>query len=601
MKAYDDGDWAISTIFILDGSVIYKGCIWAVPSGLSAVALQYCFKYAGIGPYAQDADLAQLQSDWEGVLSTYSVAMAFLLVFRTQIAYSRLWDAISSLQKIRGAWINCVSGCLAFCSVEKHKAEEAETFKNHLVRLVSLLYGSAITSVCQEDKQYDVVDFTGIEESSLTWLASQPNQCEIVLQWIQCLLVEKQRSGLLDAPPPILSRAFQELGNGILHLSDARCIKLVPFPFPYAQIISLILCLHVLFTVLVAGFTTQSGAAAFCRCFMCSFVFWSVNYIAIEIERPYGEDANDLPLDELVAGMNSALVNLLQHPAQRPPHYDMCHASEKSKPVAGPRMFSSASWRKKADEDCVDEAVMLWSRQVTEWRQMNGQMRRKRSRSRSRSADGGGAMSASFGLFSRGASTLSERNDESALYEKAICSDSQSSQSPRGRRVCERHDTNPTVWQYDPEREIRLEEDISQLDVFGTRLRHITENSNEDSQMILMHEVDMRIDDRKLIAENDAVLMAEETQISESSSASSNVKQEWQDEQDIVQPYPPRLAPVATLGWRKPTPHAEPANLRAALQDIHLPVGNGSCGDFNLHGFSVAAPCVTPLQEKCGI
>eukprot|EP00929_Paragymnodinium_shiwhaense_P041291 TRINITY_DN21467_c0_g1_i4.p1 TRINITY_DN21467_c0_g1~~TRINITY_DN21467_c0_g1_i4.p1 ORF type:complete len:327 (+),score=31.88 TRINITY_DN21467_c0_g1_i4:682-1662(+) len=63
---------------------------------------------------------------------------------------------------------------------------------------------------------------------------------------------------------------------------------------------------------------------------MSSFVFWSVNYIAVEIERPYGQDANDLPLTELASAMNSALCNLLQPGAQKPPRYylDVTHSSE---------------------------------------------------------------------------------------------------------------------------------------------------------------------------------------------------------------------------------------------------------------------------------
>eukprot|EP00929_Paragymnodinium_shiwhaense_P061561 TRINITY_DN30754_c0_g1_i1.p1 TRINITY_DN30754_c0_g1~~TRINITY_DN30754_c0_g1_i1.p1 ORF type:complete len:604 (+),score=66.34 TRINITY_DN30754_c0_g1_i1:99-1910(+) len=360
MITYDDGDWALSTIFILEGSVIYKACVWALPSGFLAVGLQYCFKYFEAGPYDKDVDVGQLANDWNGVLTTYAVAMAFLLVFRTQIAYSRLWDAISCLQLIRGTWVNCVSSCIAFCSTSESKAAEAETFKNHLVRLVSLLYCSAVTSVCQHQKQYEVVDFTGMDEAQLVWLATQPNQCEIVLQWIQRLIIDKHQSGVISAPPPILSRVFQELGNGILHLNNARRIKLVPFPFPYSQMISIILCLHVLFTVIVSGYTTQSPGAAFCRTFMGSFVFWSVNYIAIEIERPYGDDANDLPLAELAAAMNSALVNLLQERAQKPPSYEM-DTSDLSHNCE-PRVWRASSWARQATLDCFNSNVMSWSK-----------------------------------------------------------------------------------------------------------------------------------------------------------------------------------------------------------------------------------------------
>eukprot|EP00929_Paragymnodinium_shiwhaense_P017086 TRINITY_DN12600_c0_g1_i1.p1 TRINITY_DN12600_c0_g1~~TRINITY_DN12600_c0_g1_i1.p1 ORF type:complete len:595 (-),score=86.81 TRINITY_DN12600_c0_g1_i1:385-2169(-) len=321
MKLYDEGTWALNTIFQYKGSVIYKGVAWGFPCGLLTLGLQAWFKHMSMGPYSGADDLDEVMNDWRSVVQTYSVAVSFLLVFRTQTAYSRFWDAISCLQQIRGTWVNCVSSCLAFCSKQEDLAEDALNFKHHIVRLMSLLTSSALASVAQGEEHYQALDMSGMDESALIWLAAQDDQCEIILQWIQRLIIENHHSGVLDAPPPILSRVFQELGAGITHLNNARRIELVPFPFPYAQMISLILVLHVGFTIMTAAYNTRNPAAAFCVSFMSSFVFWSVNYIAIEIERPYGEDSNDLPLDELARTINGALENLLQEKAQTPPSY----------------------------------------------------------------------------------------------------------------------------------------------------------------------------------------------------------------------------------------------------------------------------------------
>eukprot|EP00929_Paragymnodinium_shiwhaense_P089665 TRINITY_DN4980_c0_g4_i1.p1 TRINITY_DN4980_c0_g4~~TRINITY_DN4980_c0_g4_i1.p1 ORF type:complete len:555 (+),score=66.14 TRINITY_DN4980_c0_g4_i1:169-1833(+) len=330
MRVYDDGNWAVCTVFKCDGAVTYKGCVWGVPCGLAAVALQWCFRVQASGPYAEDADLQEMRRDWASVLASYSVALAFLLVFRTQIAYSRLWEALSSLQLIRSAWVNAASSCMAFCSTEVSMEHEIETFKNQLVRLISLLYCVSMSSVDQNQRQYEAVDLEGMDDAALTWLGCQPNQTEIVLQWIQRLIMENHHTGVLSAPAPILSRVFQELGNGMKDFNDARRIKLVPFPFPYAQMISMMLCLHVCLSVFVVSYTTRSSTVAFIGSFMSAFVFWTINYIAIEIERPYGEDANDLQLVDLSASMNCALVNLLQPGSQSIPHYKMPLGEPKS-------------------------------------------------------------------------------------------------------------------------------------------------------------------------------------------------------------------------------------------------------------------------------
>mmetsp|Transcript_17728 Transcript_17728/g.50545 ORF Transcript_17728/g.50545 Transcript_17728/m.50545 type:complete len:161 (-) Transcript_17728:232-714(-) len=52
------------------------------------------------------------------------------------------------------------------------------------------------------------------------------------------------------------------------------------------------------------------------------FVFWAAHHTAVELEMPFGTDANDLPLDEVNARFNRVLQRLLDLRAQvlpRPP------------------------------------------------------------------------------------------------------------------------------------------------------------------------------------------------------------------------------------------------------------------------------------------
>jgi len=48
-------------------------------------------------------------------------------------------------------------------------------------------------------------------------------------------------------------------------------------------------------------------------------VFWSVHYIAVEIELPFGDDPNDLPLEDIHKKFNENLMMLLQPHAQHVP------------------------------------------------------------------------------------------------------------------------------------------------------------------------------------------------------------------------------------------------------------------------------------------
>merc|ERR1719401_1809398 len=62
--------------------------------------------------------------------------------------------------------------------------------------------------------------------------------------------------------------------------------------------------------------------------FLCVFLFWAIQYIAVEIETPYGESLNHLPLPEINRSFNIALKTLLEDEAQMPPSIVETNAME---------------------------------------------------------------------------------------------------------------------------------------------------------------------------------------------------------------------------------------------------------------------------------
>merc|ERR1712217_139049 len=130
---------------------------------------------------------------------------------------------------------------------------------------------------------------------------------------VQRLIIDSQRQGTLDVPAPILSRVFQEVANGVIDLANAKRICRYPFPFPYAQIQALLLLFHWGISVWIAGTTMGNPLRAFIFAFVSTFCLWSMHYTSLEIEQPYGDDKNDLPLNTMQTSLNDSLVNLL-HP-----------------------------------------------------------------------------------------------------------------------------------------------------------------------------------------------------------------------------------------------------------------------------------------------
>jgi hypothetical protein len=159
----------------------------------------------------------------------------------------------------------------------------------------------------------------------MEFLNSAPDKVEVILQWIQRTTILNHESKILTAPPPILSRAFQEVSRGIVNLQNARKIADFPFPFPYAQISMMILLIHWSFTPIACAFLfvgeVRGPILAATISFLVIFVIWSVNFIALQLESPFGDKSNDLPMVQMQREWNKSLSILMFKMGHTPPGF----------------------------------------------------------------------------------------------------------------------------------------------------------------------------------------------------------------------------------------------------------------------------------------
>eukprot|EP00930_Biecheleria_cincta_P019210 TRINITY_DN14724_c0_g1_i1.p1 TRINITY_DN14724_c0_g1~~TRINITY_DN14724_c0_g1_i1.p1 ORF type:complete len:554 (-),score=96.79 TRINITY_DN14724_c0_g1_i1:87-1748(-) len=305
MITYQLDYWQIKFLFQLRGSVLPKAFVWAVPSTVLAVVLSY------YGPKDPSMNVS--------VFSTWNFVLGYLVVFRANQAYSRFWEAGTIMQRFRGNWFNAVSSCFSFCSPAPEKASEVLKFKHMLIRLLSLLYCSALQQigVCK-DEQFEVIDIDGFDRESMEYLAVAPEKSLVVLQWIQQLVMKNQANGVIIAPAPILSRVFQELSNGIVATVDAQKISDLVFPFPLAQMVGGMLVFSAILSPILLATVLESPLWIAFLNFAVVLSFFGINFIAAEIEMPFGDDENDLPLHTLQCALNTSLIELLD------PHMSQC-------------------------------------------------------------------------------------------------------------------------------------------------------------------------------------------------------------------------------------------------------------------------------------
>lgn len=127
------------------------------------------------------------------------------------------------------------------------------------------------------------------------------------IKWILQEVSEHAITGKLLIAPPILSRVYQELSIGMLASFMAKMkIAVVPFPFPFAQVVSYALYMFYFLCPFIAleimsgksgeqNRMDQSGVPLLLNFAACAG-YAALNEIAIELEEPFGFDVNDYPV-----------------------------------------------------------------------------------------------------------------------------------------------------------------------------------------------------------------------------------------------------------------------------------------------------------------
>lgn len=317
MRDYNPGKYQFAFIWSLKGSVFPRACAYAVPAGILASSFKLLENYEVIG------------SEWFFILennaaySGFSFVVGFLLIFRTSQAYSRFWDGATKVNEMRSKWCDAFSSLVAFSRVSKSPKADILRFQHTLLRLFSLMHSLALQRLHGlHDETFDLIDVEGLEEHTVKILEETPvtDRVDIVAMWIQQLMVDNLDTGILNVPAPIQSRVFQEMSNGMLAFNNTLKIATTPFPFPYAQMTTVLLLFHLMLTPLLMIEWTSGAGWAFAWSFTVVLGSWCINFIAVELEQPFGGDINDLPTHEMQQEMNEGLLVLVDPRISRLPN-----------------------------------------------------------------------------------------------------------------------------------------------------------------------------------------------------------------------------------------------------------------------------------------
>ncbi|CAK0858184.1 unnamed protein product [Prorocentrum cordatum] len=91
------------------------------------------------------------------------------------------------------------------------------------------------------------------------------------------------------------------------------------FPFPYAQVTVCMTFFRMMATPFMAANVCIGSMQAFCICFLLPFVFWALHEVSVELENPFGSDANDLDMQGYQDFCNKRLLLLLHQTNKKVP------------------------------------------------------------------------------------------------------------------------------------------------------------------------------------------------------------------------------------------------------------------------------------------
>ncbi|KAL7562995.1 hypothetical protein ACA910_018632 [Epithemia clementina (nom. ined.)] len=121
---------------------------------------------------------------------------------------------------------------------------------------------------------------------------------------------EHLNGGLGEIGAPIISRLYQFISDGMVGYNQARKIAYIPFPFPHAQMTFLFVVLVAcMMPVLMLSYVTKPGFAFFLN-LVTVMSFSGVHAVAQELEDPFTNVPNDMPLNNFQAQFNEGLMQM---------------------------------------------------------------------------------------------------------------------------------------------------------------------------------------------------------------------------------------------------------------------------------------------------
>jgi ion channel-forming bestrophin family protein len=250
--------------------------------------------------------MAQWAKDHEGISipplvhTLIGVALGLLLVFRTNASYGRYIEARALLGRVLDSSRDLARQLVTL--VPDHGGWAAR--RHDAIRWIGAFYRLLVQNVRDEtDLQRLGERLVPAERVTLEPLTQRPS---VVATWISSEIESLVQREVIDTNKLLALDA--NLTQMIQALGGCQRIRRTPVPFAYAQHIKIFV---VLFTYTVPFALVESLMHyTWIATAVLAFALFGIDEIGVEIEDPFGYDANDLPLEAIGDTIDASLRDI---------------------------------------------------------------------------------------------------------------------------------------------------------------------------------------------------------------------------------------------------------------------------------------------------
>jgi putative membrane protein len=244
-----------------------------------------------------------------GVVVCLNIILSLLLVFRTNTAHDRFWEA----RRLWGAMVNVVRNLARGIWIIIEERENSDRIdKESAMRLV-VAFATAMKLHLRRDPMNDELETLMSSQQYQQIVQVNHGPLEVAF-WIGDYLQHQYDRKQINVFQLTSLHAMLDEMVDIL----GGCERILKTPVPLVYTIALKMLLVAYFAVLplqmVGGLTWWTGPVmAF-----VSLLLFAINEVGAEIEEPFGHDPNDLPLDFICNTIRRNIEDLIaQAPSSR--------------------------------------------------------------------------------------------------------------------------------------------------------------------------------------------------------------------------------------------------------------------------------------------